>query len=63
MAEITTGAEKTTLVEKQHHADDEEIEPQVRYSSSDVIAAAEELKFEAKKKRNKRLRIKLKLVK
>lgn len=37
-------SENTNLVNKPG-GDDEEIEPQERYSSSDVIAAAEELKF------------------
>eukprot|EP01084_Bolivina_argentea_P017128 31999_1 len=37
-------SEATNLVNKQTQ-DEEEIEPQERYSSSDVIAAAEELKF------------------
>ena len=37
-------SEATNLVNKPR-TDDDEIEPQERYSSSDVIAAAEELKF------------------
>jgi magnesium-transporting ATPase (P-type) len=39
-------SEATNLVHKPS-ADDDEIQPQERYSSSDVIAAAEELKFNA----------------
>ena len=43
-------SEATNLVNKATN-DDEEIEPQERYSSSDVIAAAEELKFKQAQKK------------
>jgi len=43
-------SEATNLVHKPSN-DDDEIQPQERYSSSDVIAAAEELKFSAQRKK------------
>lgn len=44
-------SEAANLVNKPGGVDDDDIEPKERYSSSDVIAAAEELKFgQAQKK-------------